>query len=672
MPKIEITELDLTTPGSVMESTDVVFIPGFVDINQKNLNSNGEYIGIKANDPQLFTSLSAFETLCGTDAPVFVEDQLYPVNSDGTAMFSEKAIPDSSNNIFIPAGTPDPSYVMAKELLASGLPVLYQRINTDPDNLKVGYNAVSSATAEFYVGKNPVATDPDFYYKNTFVDATGTTVTEHLPYKNVVAFPDFSGFVTETGDPNVYKIEPLDYAKAVECYNDVEDQKFYVIDGKIVPESGLAAVGGSTNNATFKASILIKTVNNTYEYVADQKEVPNTLPETSDGSEYALAIACPFRPDDWSTNYSTYFESAPIAEGATQLKYVKIELLTAPSVKPYENGNIYELVDESDYSFTAQKMYDALDNIFSISDSADSDVSGLIDRGNHSVKYLTSGGYPVFECGTLANSMLKLAEHRGDCVALIDHTDHKLRKLNPDHPDSLYYAVKEAKGTTLEVGEFGAMFTPWAEYARITEDGNVPETPSTFRAPGSFAYLAALADSIKTNANWLAVAGVTRGGIKNLVEMTTVIPNGVADKVQPRDNISINAITNIKPYGYTIWGNRTLKDNAENFNLVATSFLNIRNLVSDIKKTCYRAARKLTFEQDTDVLWINFKAEISKLLDQMKSGYGISGYKIVRDNTHKRANDKATLCAKVIIYPIEAVEDFYITIVLKDDEVAVN
>ena len=214
------------------------------------------------------------------------------------------------------------------------------------------------------------------------------------------------------------------------------------------------------------------------------------------------------------------------------------------------------------------------------------------------------------------------------------------------------------------------MFTPWATYSRITTDSNNDQ--ATFRAPGSYAYLLALADSIKTNANWLAIAGATRGGVKNLFEMNTVIPNGVADAMQPRDAISVNAITNIKPYGYTIWGNRTLKNNAEQGNLVATSFLNIRNLVSDVKKTCYRVARKLTFEQDTDVLWINFKSEIAKLLDRMKSGYGISGYKIIRDASHERAKDKATLCAKVILYPTYAVEDFYITIVLKDDEVSVD
>lgn len=686
MPSITITELDQTTPGSVIDSTDVVFIPGFVDIAQESLKSNdGAYVGIEANSPQLFTSLSAFEAACGTNAPVFTKDQLYPTR------FATNAIPPSANNVFIKAGTADPSYVMAKELIAAGLPVLYQRINETGDAVKVEYNLVSQQDAASLKGNMPTSADPEYFYKETYKDETGKDVVNYLSYKGTVSYPNFEDFVTETGDPNVFEIKPLDYAQVVECYNDAlkpegDREGFFVFDGEIVTKAQLDEMGESSYNVTFKDCLLIETSTGVYEYMNAQLDAPESLPEEHDGTGYALAINHSVRPIDWTTAYFNYYESAPTSEGAATMKYTKIAPI-AGALKNYEEGNIFTKVDATDYSIDVNKMYTALAKIFSISDDVDSDVSGLIDRGNHNVKYLTTGGYPVFEYGktesgatnsALANAMLKLAKHRGDCVALIDHTDYPTRKLNPANDASLYKAVENEKGTALDAGEFGAMFTPWAEYSRTTVDTVIRNgktdvvSEDTFRAPGSFAYLAALADSIKTNANWLAVAGVARGGVKNLAEMTTVIPNGVADKVQPRNNISINAITNIKPYGYTIWGNRTLKDNASAKNLVATSFLNIRNLVSDIKKTCYRTARKLTFEQDTDVLWINFKSEISKLLDQMKSGYGISGYKIVRDNTHKNANDKATLCAKVVIYPVEAVEDFYITIVLKDDEVSVN
>ena len=56
---------------------------------------------------------------------------------------------------------------------------------------------------------------------------------------------------------------------------------------------------------------------------------------------------------------------------------------------------------------------------------------------------------------------------------------------------------------------------------------------------------------------------------------------------------------NIRPYGYCIWGNRTLN---ENNGLVASSFMNIRTLVNEVKKTVYSVAKSLTFELNNDVL----------------------------------------------------------------------
>ena len=68
MPKISIVEQDLTTPGVVNESTDVVYIPGLVNLDQDSLyesvkNSSGEatrgaFIGLGYREPhrQAFSS----------------------------------------------------------------------------------------------------------------------------------------------------------------------------------------------------------------------------------------------------------------------------------------------------------------------------------------------------------------------------------------------------------------------------------------------------------------------------------------------------------------------------------------------------------------------------------------------------------------------------------------
>jgi hypothetical protein len=101
--------------------------------------------------------------------------------------------------------------------------------------------------------------------------------------------------------------------------------------------------------------------------------------------------------------------------------------------------------------------------------------------------------------------------------------------------------------------------------------------------------------------------------------------------------------------------------------LTATSFLNIRNMVSDVKKTAYIAAKTLMFEQNSDVLWVNFLSRVTPLLDQLMSGQGLSDYKVIKNPT----NEKAKLKATIKLYPIYAVEDFDITIELSDEDVSV-
>ena len=74
------------------------------------------------------------------------------------------------------------------------------------------------------------------------------------------------------------------------------------------------------------------------------------------------------------------------------------------------------------------------------------------------------------------------------------------------------------------------------------------------------------------------------------------------------------------------------------------------------------------FEQNSDVLWINFKSKIVPLLDEMSSSYGISGYKFIKEPSEYRSQLKC----KIKVYPIFAVEDFDITVVLSKEEVRVE
>lgn len=295
-------------------------------------------------------------------------------------------------------------------------------------------------------------------------------------------------------------------------------------------------------------------------------------------------------------------------------------------------------------------------------------IEALADKGEYNIKFITSGSYPVYNVvvnnstNDLVTTMLTVAGNRGDVTALIDYApdieiDGLIEMINKEDEQGLNRRIATTLGE--DAKKYGAMFTPWSKYQLVTSSGIV-------QFPASFAYLRCLAAATKSFANWNAISGVARGQVPSILEQSTKVTGALAESMQKTTGVSINPITNIKPYGYCIWGNRTLAANIDG--LTASSFLNIRMLTNDVKKVVYKAAKEMTFELNDNVLWLNFKAAIEPTLDQMVSGNGLSSYKITKLVTTK----KATIACKITLYAIEAVEDWDITVELADNYVSVQ
>lgn len=303
------------------------------------------------------------------------------------------------------------------------------------------------------------------------------------------------------------------------------------------------------------------------------------------------------------------------------------------------------------------------------------DVTGVAkenpihDLNEFDIKYVTSGGYPVFEYNriisgstdynAITDAMIDMAANsRKDCIALIDHLNNPIRALTGS--DSVYGSINSQNYRV--TSDYAAMFTPWFVYGTLKN--------SSQYMPGSFAYLISLAEAIKSSANWLAVAGVTRGTVPGAVRLNTVdkLTNSIANSYMPTTGgVCINPVTNIKNYGLTIWGNRTLAATQANTEK-ALYYLNMRSLINEVKKVCFKSSQRLMFEQNSDVLWVNFKSMITPILDEMASSSGISGYKIIKVDTEKKTEVQAV----IRLYPIYAVEAFDISIVLTNEDVEVE
>lgn len=286
----------------------------------------------------------------------------------------------------------------------------------------------------------------------------------------------------------------------------------------------------------------------------------------------------------------------------------------------------------------------------------------LKDKGIYDVRFLTHGTFKF------SQDMVSVAAKRGDCIALLN--------ANEADPEFSYKAtdVRAVFNSVTNGGEYAAAFTPWFD---SNNSDLISLDQQQVLVPAAYGYLFAYANSVKNNPEWYAVAGFERGIIPELTNVAHKYTSADIEVLQARgaeeevdldddaDNVgfAINPIAYIRPAGYIIWGNRTLLINGAAKKTIATSFLNVRNGVSAIKKVLYTAARKYTFEQNNELLWVNFQAYTKPLLDRMQSGNGLLGYRWIRRST----TAKARLSATLKIVPIEAVEDFELEVLLTDD-----
>ena len=308
----------------------------------------------------------------------------------------------------------------------------------------------------------------------------------------------------------------------------------------------------------------------------------------------------------------------------------------------------------------------------------------LKQKSVYRIRYLTSGG--CYDSGVVAkmqkiayvNNKAKIEDvdvygkevGRGDVIVLADIDESATDIVNATTKDELLKAFGKEAAKFSDNGEkgkgkFTAVFAPRVAYDFGYSEKDVYSNDQLF--PASFHYLACAAYAQERYAEWYAVAGYTRGICgKPIKYLTKTFGDVDVNTLCPRvaNNYAKVAAVNLiitERGNYYLWGNRTAEPLTDK-GLIFSHFLNIRQLCCTLKQVLYEATRKFTFEPNSDLLWINFVNAIKPTLEAMKADQGISGYKISRVATDK----KALLVAKVRIVPIEAIEDFDISIYLED------
>lgn len=326
------------------------------------------------------------------------------------------------------------------------------------------------------------------------------------------------------------------------------------------------------------------------------------------------------------------------------------------------------------------------------------------DKGKYDIRFISCGGLTA---NAAKKAALNVAATRGDAKAVLDagepqtHTTSGeftqyieswlgISGLKAECGQKITRKGSSGDSWTIEetVGRYGQLFAPQctikiykAEVNKKTAAFEFSKELTETKVPASLIYLTTFGKHVITGTKkynpWYAIAGSTRG-VSPYSSITPVIDFGDADinilqvsgDTDNAGHVATNIICNIRPYGYVIWGSRSMQPLSKPesdtgdlaVQLTAASFANIREICTSIKKTLYRAGRRYTFEPNSDELWFKFKASITPLLEKMKADNGIRSYKVVKSATTK----KALMVALIQIVPIEPVEDFDLTVEMTD------
>ena len=343
----------------------------------------------------------------------------------------------------------------------------------------------------------------------------------------------------------------------------------------------------------------------------------------------------------------------------------------------------------------------------------------LLDKNAYDVKFITGGIYGIVKVDTKAtllspaaddlqeyafnfgilNKLLTVAEKRKDCAVIADlnyytSTVGKIgdgtilvdngNTLAADYKVACEYPYQKNNSDTTLLKQLttGNVTDNYSSRAcTIIDNCTMLYNSQTLAVPASFVYLYAYYLASTANSVWSPIAGVQRGVVGDMFTPDIsvskyfmdnyIIEDGAEGEDAEGDDasgVSFNAIVDVRPYGYTIWGDRTLIEQTGERGVQATSYFSIRNLVSDVAKEAYASAIRYTFSTNNDVTWFNFKQRIVTILDRMVSSGILQTYTVKRGTTERR-NEMAAIITLAINLPVE---NFTIWINLENAELTTS
>ena len=157
-----------------------------------------------------------------------------------------------------------------------------------------------------------------------------------------------------------------------------------------------------------------------------------------------------------------------------------------------------------------------------------------------------------------------------------------------------------------------------------------------------------------TNADWISPAGLSRGGVRNVVKLAYNPNKADRDELY---QARINPIVSFPGTGSVLFGDKTALSSTSAFDRI-----NVRRLFLNIEKRVERLGKSVLFEMNDEVTRGGFLSTINAYLNDIVAQQGITDFLVVCDTSNNTADviDRNEFVAELFIKPARSIN--YVTV----------
>ena len=356
-----------------------------------------------------------------------------------------------------------------------------------------------------------------------------------------------------------------------------------------------------------------KVVGNQYRTLANDGSQVEFNGEYKNNSNYVYVSAVHSN----TLNYLGNDGSIRIASFADQLPSAQTGGFYGATGTVKAGANLYSNIDSSN---TQGLVADNYSNVITL----------LENKDDYKFNIISAPGVYNSDYGTTVDSLISLAETRGDCIAVVDLVSY----------NSSVSAVN-TQAADLN-SSYAAAYWPWLQTQ--TGAGKVSYLPASVFIPGAYAFTDSSA------APWFAPAGLVRGGLTGVIQAEKKLSKSNRDSLYSN---KVNPIATFPNTGLAIFGQKTLQNKAS-----ALDRVNVRRLLIELKEFLGNQANTLVFEQNTLTTRNKFLSAVNPYLTSVVQRQGLYGFKVKMDDTNNTSNviDRNQLVGQISIQPTKTAE----------------